>query len=27
MIVCIDIGNSHIFGGVIVGDQIKHNYR
>ncbi|MFV9924705.1 MAG: type III pantothenate kinase [Francisella endosymbiont of Hyalomma scupense] len=27
MIVCIDIGNTHIFGGIFIGDQIKYNFR
>ncbi|MED7818352.1 MULTISPECIES: type III pantothenate kinase [unclassified Francisella] len=27
MLVCIDIGNTHIFGGVFIGDDIKYNFR
>ena len=27
MIVCINIGNTHIFGGIFIGDQIKYNFR
>ncbi|MBS0349870.1 MAG: type III pantothenate kinase [Proteobacteria bacterium] len=27
MILCLDVGNSHIFGGVFEGDQIKMRFR
>ncbi len=27
MILCLDIGNSHIFGGVFEGDQLKLTFR
>lgn len=27
MILCIDVGNSHIYGGVFDGDEIKLRFR